>query len=70
MFADDQVIRVVSTDALPISVHKLETVTSKYWRKILKMKTKKKTAFKGRYPVRSKIIINNNIIEKRAISVT
>ena len=34
------------------------------------MKTKKKTAFKGRYPVRSKIIINNNIIEKRAISVT
>jgi hypothetical protein len=51
-----------SEDALHISVHKLETATSKYGLKISKMKTKT-TAFKGRNPVRSKIIINNDTIE-------
>jgi hypothetical protein len=52
-----------SEDALQISVHKLEMVTSKYGLKITtsRMKT---IAFKGRDPVRSKIVVNNSIIEQ------
>jgi hypothetical protein len=51
-----------SEDAPLISVHKLETVTSKYGLKIATSKTKTMD-FKGRDPVRSKIVMNNNIIE-------
>jgi len=60
---DDQVIMTDSEDALQISVHKLEMVTCKYGLKIStsKMKT---VAFKGRDPLRSKILVNNNIIEQ------
>lgn len=60
---DDQVTVVDSEDALQISIHKLETLTSKYGLKISKSKTKA-MAFKRRDPVRSKIVINNNIIEQ------
>ena len=54
---------VVSEDALQISIHKLETVTSKYGLKIStsKMKT---MALKERDPVGSKTVINNNVIEE------
>ena len=62
-FVDDQVIMADTGDALQISVLKLEMVTSKYGLKIStnKMKT---LAFKGRDPVRSKILVNNNNIEQ------
>ena len=52
---------VDSEDALPISVHKLETVTAKYGLNVSKNKMKT-VDFKGRDPVRIKILINNNII--------
>jgi hypothetical protein len=54
---------VDSEDALQISKHKLETVTSKYELKIstCKMKT---MALKERDPGRSKIVINNNVIKE------
>jgi len=60
---DDKVIVVDSEDALQISIHKLETVTSKYGLKISKIKTRT-MAFKRRDPARSKTVINNNIIEQ------
>jgi hypothetical protein len=50
-----------SEDTLHIYVHKLETVTSKYRLKISKSKTIA-MAFEGRDHMRSKIVINNNII--------
>ena len=59
---DDQLIVADLEDAPLISVHKLETVTSKYGLKFSTSKTKI-MAFKGRDPVRSKIVKNNNIIE-------
>jgi len=56
---DDQVIAAY-LGALQISIHKLETITSKYGLKIAtsKMKT---MDFKERHLVRCKIVINNNI---------
>jgi hypothetical protein len=54
---------VDSEDALPISIHKLETVTSKYGLSVSKNKIKT-IAFKGRDSMRIKIVIINNIIEK------
>jgi len=63
LFMDDQVTMADLEDAQQISVHKLEMVTSKYGLKIStgKMKT---VAFKGRDPMSSKILVNNNIIEQ------
>lgn len=63
----NQVLVVDLEDALQISIHKLETVASKYGLKISasKMKT---MALKGRDPVRSKAAINNNVIEEVNIS--
>jgi len=46
---DNQVIAMDSEDALQISVHTLETVTSKYGLKISKSKAKT-VVFKGRDP--------------------
>jgi len=54
---------VDSEDALPNSIHKLGTVTSKYGLNVSKNKMKT-MAFKERDPVRIKIVINNNNIEK------
>jgi hypothetical protein len=54
----EQVTVVGSENALQISVHKLETITSKYGLKISTIKIKT-MAFKGRGPVRSKTVINN-----------
>ena len=63
MFSDNQVIVVGSEDALQIYIHKLETITYKYGLNIStsKMKT---MAFKGRDPVRSTSVTNNNITEQ------
>jgi hypothetical protein len=51
-----------SEDVLQIYIHTLETFTSKYGLKI-STGTTTTMAFKGRDPVRSKIAINDNIIE-------
>ena len=59
LFADDQVIVTDSEDALQISIHTLQTVTSKYGLKISTSNTKT-MAFKGRDAVRNKIVINNS----------
>ena len=59
LFADDHVLVTDSEDDLRISIHTLETVTSKYGLKISTSYTKT-MAFKTRDPVRNKIIINNN----------
>ena len=58
-FAENQVTMADSEDALQISVHELETVTSKYALKMSASKVKA-MAFRGRDPVRSKITINSN----------
>ena len=52
-----------SKDAIQIFMHRLETITSTYGLTISTTKTKT-MAFNVKYPVRSKIIINNNSIEK------
>jgi hypothetical protein len=54
---------VDSEDALPNSIHKLGTVTSKYGLNVSKNKMKT-MAFKERDPVRIKIVINNNVTEQ------
>jgi len=51
-----------SEDALQIYIHTLETFASKHGLKI-STNTTTTMAFKGRDPVRSKIAINDNIIE-------
>jgi hypothetical protein len=53
-----------SEDSLQISVHKLETIAAKCGRRMSSSKTKT-MAFNGSDPVRSKIVINNNIIIKK-----
>jgi len=63
----NQVLVVDSEDALQISIHKLETLTSKYGLNISKSNIKS-MALKGRDPVRSKTVINNNVIEERNTS--
>jgi hypothetical protein len=63
LFTDDQVAVTDPEDVLQISVHNLESVTSKYGLKISVSKMKTMT-LKGIAPARSKIVINNNIIEQ------
>jgi hypothetical protein len=52
-----------SKDAVNISVYKLQTVTFKYELKFSKNKGKA-MAFRGRDPMGSKILINNDILEE------
>jgi hypothetical protein len=61
MFSDQ--VTVVGSEDAQIFIHKVEKITSKYGLKIStsKMKT---MAFKERDPVRSKTVINTNIIEQ------
>jgi hypothetical protein len=63
LLADDQVIMAESENLLQKSVHKLEKITSKYGLTISTNKTKT-MAFRGRDPIRSKIVMNNKIIEQ------
>lgn len=54
----NQVLVVDSEDALQISIHELEKITSKYGLKISTGEVKT-VAFTKRDPVRSKIVISN-----------
>jgi hypothetical protein len=63
LFTYNQVAVVDPEDVLQISIQQLESVTSRFGLKISKNKTKTMT-LKGTDPVRSKIVINKNIIEQ------
>jgi len=63
LFADDQVIIADTEDNLQKAVHKLNQIITKYCLTISVQKTKL-MAFKGRDPVRTKIAIDNKIIEQ------
>ena len=63
LFADDQVITADTEDNLQKAAHKLNQITTEYGLTISAQKTKW-VAFKGRELVRTKIVINNRIIEQ------
>jgi hypothetical protein len=63
LFTDNHVIVADAEDAVQIFIHNLETVTTKNDQTFQKSK-RRTVAFKGRDPVRSKIVINNNNIEQ------
>ena len=58
-----------SKDGVKSSVHKLQTITSKYGLKFSKSKTKA-MALKERDPMRSKIVINSDIIQLPRFSIS
>ena len=63
LLADDQVIIAATEDKLQKAVHTLNQIITEYGLTISVQKTKW-MAFKGRDPVRTKIGIDNKIIEK------
>jgi len=63
LFADDQVIIADREDNLHRAAHKLNQIITEYGLTISVQKTKS-MAFRGRDPVRTKIVIDNNIIEQ------
>jgi hypothetical protein len=63
LFADDQVLTAKSESDLQYSVHNLNKIAAKYFLEINIQKTKV-MAFKGQEPVRSKVCINNKILEQ------
>ena len=63
LFVDDQVIIADTEDNLQKAVHKLNQIITEYGLTISVQKTKSMT-FKGRDPVRTKIVIDNKIIEQ------
>ena len=63
LFADDKIIIQESEDKLQLAVHRLNQICPEYNLKISLHKTKV-MAFQGKYPVRSKIIVNNKPIEQ------
>lgn len=63
LFADDQVIVAENENDLQRSVYSLEKVMAKYDMTISSKKTKT-IAFKGKDPIRSKIVINGKIVEQ------
>jgi len=63
LFADDQVIIADTDDNLQKAVHKLNQIITKYGLTISVEKTKS-IAFKRRDPARTKIVIDNKIIEQ------
>jgi len=63
LFADDQDIIADTEDNLQKAAHKLNQIIRKYGLTISVQKTKS-MAFKGRGPVRTKIVIDNKIIEQ------
>jgi hypothetical protein len=62
LFADDQVIISCLEDELQKSTHKLNKLINKYGMNISTEKTKT-MAFCGPEPIRSKIVIDNKIIQ-------
>ena len=63
LFADDQVITADTKDNLQKAAHKLNQVITEYGLTISVQKTKS-LAFKGRDPVRTKIVIDIKIMEQ------
>jgi transcription initiation factor TFIIIB Brf1 subunit/transcription initiation factor TFIIB len=63
LFADNQVIIADTEDNLQKAAHKLNRLITKYGLTTSVQKTKL-IAFKGRYPVRTKTVIDNKIIEQ------
>ena len=63
LFADDQDIIADTKDNLQKAEHKLNQIMTQYGLTIAVRKTKS-MAFKGRNPVRTKIVIYNKIIEQ------
>ena len=63
LFADDQVVIADMEDNLQKAAHKLDQIITEYGLTISVQKTKS-MAFKGRDPVRTKIVIDNKIIEQ------
>jgi hypothetical protein len=62
LFADDQVITAETETLLQESIHKLESIISKYGL-TTPTSTTKTMAFRARDIIRSKRVINNKIIE-------
>jgi hypothetical protein len=60
LFADDQVITADSEDNLQRAAHKLNQII----RVTISVQKTKSMAFRGRDPVRTKIVIDNKIIEQ------
>ena len=63
LFADGQVIIADTEDDLQKAAHKLNQITTEYGLNISAQKTKS-MAFKGQDPVRTKIVLDNKIIEQ------
>jgi transcription initiation factor TFIIIB Brf1 subunit/transcription initiation factor TFIIB len=63
LFADDQVIISNTEDNLQKAVHKLNQIITEYDLSISVQKTNS-MAFKRRAPIRSKVVIDNRIIEQ------
>jgi len=63
LFADDQVIIADREDKLQRAAHKLNEIITEHGLTISVQKTKS-MAFRGRDPLRTKIVINNKIIEQ------
>jgi hypothetical protein len=63
LFVDDQVIIAETEDDLQKAVHKLNQIITEHGLTISVQKTKS-MAFKGSDPVRTKIIMDNKIIEQ------
>jgi len=63
LFTDDQVVLADTEDNLQKAAHKLNRLITKYGLTI-SVQITKSMAFKGRDPVRTKIVIDNKIIEK------
>ena len=63
LFADDQVAIADTEYSLQKAAHKLNRLITEYGLTISVQKTKS-MAFKGRDPVRTKIVIDNKIIEQ------
>jgi hypothetical protein len=63
LFADDQVILADGEDNLQKTAHKLNQIITEYGLTISVQKTKS-MPFRGRDPVRTKIVIDNKIINK------
>jgi len=63
LFADDQVIIAEREDNLQRAAHKLNQIITEYGLTISVQKTKS-MAFRGRDEVRTKIVIDNKIIEQ------
>ena len=63
LFADDQVVIADREDNLQRAAHKINQIITEYGLTISVQKTKS-MAFRGRDPVKTKIVIDNKIIEQ------